>query len=145
MPERTARTTGGRAITRDLQAADATTTTTQGADLGYLLGVVHGIAILRDRDRNGDRDKGRDRIQNRNKDRPRQVMKVCEAVAKARRVRTKYDLIKYAVLLVPTWTMISLPYNLTIQAFHARSQVFYSKKLKFETTQQSGQRYEIVS
>ena len=41
----TARTTGGRAVTRDLRAAAATATTIQGAGLGYLLGVVHGIAI----------------------------------------------------------------------------------------------------
>ena len=45
MPERTARTTGGRAITRDLQAAAATATTTQGAGLGRLLREVRGIAI----------------------------------------------------------------------------------------------------
>ena len=45
MHGRTARTTGGRAITSDLRAAAATATTTQGAMLGYLLGVVHGFAI----------------------------------------------------------------------------------------------------
>ena len=45
MPGRTARTTGGRVITKDLQAAAATTTTTQGAVLGHLLGEVLGIAI----------------------------------------------------------------------------------------------------
>ena len=42
----TAQTTGGRVIRRDLQAAAAAATTTQGADIGYLLGVVHGIAIV---------------------------------------------------------------------------------------------------
>ena len=45
MHGRTARTTDGRAITRDLRAAAATATPAQGAGLNYLLGVVHGIAI----------------------------------------------------------------------------------------------------
>ena len=45
MPGRTVRTTGGRAITRALQAATATTATAQGAGLGHLLGEVRGIAI----------------------------------------------------------------------------------------------------
>ena len=46
-------------------------------------------------------------------------MKVCEAKAKAQEVRTKYNLIKHVILLVLTWTVVSLPYNLMIQAFHA--------------------------
>ena len=43
----TAQTTGGRVITKDLQAAAAaaTTATTQGAGLGRLLGEVLGIVI----------------------------------------------------------------------------------------------------
>ena len=41
----TTQTTGDRAITRDLRTAAVTATTTQGAGLGYLLEVVHGIAI----------------------------------------------------------------------------------------------------
>ena len=41
----TDRTTGGRIITKDLQAAAATATTTQGAGLGHLLGEVLGIPI----------------------------------------------------------------------------------------------------
>ena len=45
MPGRTARTTGGRTITKDRQAAAATATATQGAGLGHLLGMVLGIAI----------------------------------------------------------------------------------------------------
>ena len=45
MPGRTARTTGGRVIAKDLQAAAATTTTTQETDLGHPLGEVLGIAI----------------------------------------------------------------------------------------------------
>ena len=45
MPGRTTRTTGGRIITKDCQAATATATTTQGASLGHLLGKVLGIAI----------------------------------------------------------------------------------------------------
>ena len=57
----------------------------------------------KDLDRSRDRDRGRDSIQNRNKDRDRQAMKVCEAMAaKARRVRTKHNLIKHTILLVPT-------------------------------------------
>ena len=43
IPGRTVRTTGGRAITRDLQAAAATATITQGAGLGHLLREVQGI------------------------------------------------------------------------------------------------------
>ena len=38
MPGRTAQTTGGGIITKDLQAAATTATTTQGAGLGHLLG-----------------------------------------------------------------------------------------------------------
>ena len=45
MPRRTARTTGGRAITRDFRAATAMATTTQRAGLGHLLGDVRSIAI----------------------------------------------------------------------------------------------------
>ena len=45
MPGRTAQTTGGRTITKDRQAAAATATTTQGAGLSHLLGMVLGIAI----------------------------------------------------------------------------------------------------
>ena len=45
MPGRTARKTSGRTITKDRQAAAATTTTNQGAGLGRLLGMVLGIAI----------------------------------------------------------------------------------------------------
>ena len=45
MPRRTAQTTGGRAITRDLRDAAATAKTSQRAGLGYLLGEVRGIAI----------------------------------------------------------------------------------------------------
>ena len=45
MPGRTAQTTGGRIITKDLQAAAAAATTTQGADLSHLLGKMLGVAI----------------------------------------------------------------------------------------------------
>ena len=46
MPGGTAQTKGGRTITKDLQAAAATATMTQGAGLGRLLvGEVLGIAI----------------------------------------------------------------------------------------------------
>ena len=45
MPGRTARTTGGRIITKNRQATAAKATTTQGAGLGHLLGKVLGIAI----------------------------------------------------------------------------------------------------
>ena len=86
MHVRTSQTTGGRAITRDLRAAAATATTIQGAGLGYLLGVVHGIAIGIAIEMETEIKVSRDRIQNRNKDRPRQAMKVCKAMAKARRV-----------------------------------------------------------
>ena len=45
MPGRTARTTGGRIITKGQQATATTATTTQGAGLGHLLGKELGIAI----------------------------------------------------------------------------------------------------
>ena len=45
MPGGTARTIGGRAIMKDLQAAAMPATTTQGAGLCHLLGEVLGIAI----------------------------------------------------------------------------------------------------
>ena len=45
MPGTTARKTNGRTITKDRQAAAATTATNQGADRGHLLGMVLGIAI----------------------------------------------------------------------------------------------------
>ena len=70
------------------------------------------------------RDKGRDKVQNRNEDRPRQAMKVCEAMAKAQPVRIKCDLTKHAILLVPTWTVIGFPYNLMIQAFRVVPKYF---------------------
>ena len=45
MPGRTTRTTGGRIITKDLQATAAIATPTQGAGLVHILGKVLGIAI----------------------------------------------------------------------------------------------------
>ena len=45
MPGRTARSTGGRIITKDCQATAAAATATQGAGLGHLLGKVLDIAI----------------------------------------------------------------------------------------------------
>ena len=45
MPGRTARTTGGRTISKDRQAAATTATITQGAGLGHLLRMVLGIAM----------------------------------------------------------------------------------------------------
>ena len=78
----TAQTTGGRAITRDLRAAAAMATTTQGAYLGYILHRRGARKCVRDHDRNRDRDRGRDRVQHPNKDHIRQGMKVWEAMAK---------------------------------------------------------------
>ena len=61
----------------------------------------------RDHNQNRDRDRSRDRVQDRNRDRPRLsyrrrggLMKASEVMAKARCVRTKYDLIKHMILLV---------------------------------------------
>ena len=66
MPGRTAQTSGGRAITRDLLATAAMATTIQGAGLGYLL---HRRGVrYSDRNHHQNRDRGRDRVQNRNKD-----------------------------------------------------------------------------
>ena len=84
MPGRTTGTTGGRIITKDLQATAAIATLTQGAGLVHLLGEVLGIAIG-------------------------------FAIA----IKIKIELIKHVILLIPTWIVISLSYNLTIQAFHA--------------------------
>ena len=58
--------------------------------LGYLLGVVHGFAIgiAIEIETEIKVERGPKIC---NKDRPRQAMKVCKAMAKARRVRTKYD------------------------------------------------------
>ena len=63
MPGRTAQTTGGRVIMRDLQAVAAMVTTTQGEGVGYLLGEVRSIAIGIAIEVEISRDRGRGRTQ----------------------------------------------------------------------------------